>query len=223
MNTVSLPRNLVYSKAAAARILGVSVGRIVEIRVYDRAVWTLIKGRRPQFMSKRKFEKEFIDFRREAGKLLNVLGMSRSRFGTVWTVEGRGDCYQVELNGDRLNCNCEDFHQHEEVCKHGWAVLHSRECNTIAELKAHLICDRNVERYPAPAVLIAEDYADQHDDNAVIPHHDAVAPHHDVVAPHHDVVADLLRDFESIPEWAWQPPQRGASRVRGPRGMVTID
>jgi hypothetical protein len=62
----------VFNKSAVARILSVATRTVQEVRIFAFSVWVWIKGQRPRFMSKSAFEREFVRFRREAGKLLQV-------------------------------------------------------------------------------------------------------------------------------------------------------
>lgn len=132
-----LSNRLLFSKAAAARILGCAAKLVNEIREFAYTVWVWVKGKRPRFVSKSAFLDEFERYRRDAGRLLHVLSTRSSYFGTVYQVTGSGAgemVYAVEFNGARLACCCEDWHQHEGLCKHGWAVLHHHQLTSAAQL-----------------------------------------------------------------------------------------
>lgn len=127
-------QSLVINKSAAARILSVATRIVQEVREFAFTVWVWVKGQRPRFMSKSAFQREFIRFRREAGKLLQVLSSHRSAFGTCFKVEGSTDFYWVEAQTDRVVCTCEDFNTHRQPCKHQYAVLHSLGLDSLESL-----------------------------------------------------------------------------------------
>jgi hypothetical protein len=124
----------VFNKSAVARILSVATRTVQEVRIFAFSVWVWIKGQRPRFMSKSAFEREFVRFRREAGKLLQVLGSHQSAFGTEFQVEGSTSNYWVEVQETRTVCTCEDFHNHGQTCKHQYAVLHHLGIDSIEAL-----------------------------------------------------------------------------------------
>lgn len=123
--------NLIYSVSAAARILGIFYGqsRIV-IQEWASVVWVWVKGRRPQFISKRVFLQHFADWRKAQARGLKV---TQHLFTpTSYTVrnEPKNSTYEVEVIGDRVQCQCEDYRNQEQffsgqryACKHSYAVL----------------------------------------------------------------------------------------------------
>lgn len=124
-----LPQRLVYNAAAVRRIFNLPSSAVVEVRIYDRAAWVWIKGQRPRFVSHKVFINHFHEFRKQSGQSLSAQFItSTTHFGDRWAVNS----YSVELNG-HVACTCEDQHQHEQPCKHVWAVFHQVGASNLAE------------------------------------------------------------------------------------------
>jgi hypothetical protein len=124
-----LPQRLVYNAAAVRRIFNLAASAVVEVRIYHNAAWVHIKGQRPRFVSHKVFINHFHEFRKQSGKNLGAeyLG-THPRYGDRWVVNS----YTIELNG-HVACTCEDQHQHEQACKHVWAVFHQVGASNLAE------------------------------------------------------------------------------------------
>lgn len=111
--------NLVFSKAAIARILKVSKSDVLEMRLFFKVVWVHLKGQRPTFISKKVFLQHFADWRKERSSEV-VLWPDRELQG-VWQSENG---YQVIVSDDFLSCECEDFKNQNRAgmkkccCKH---------------------------------------------------------------------------------------------------------
>ena len=75
--------NFVYSKAAAARILGIKVyarrKRSCDARfeIWYKVCFVVVKGQRPTFISKKAFRQHFVDWRIEQSAIA-VCGTSQS-------------------------------------------------------------------------------------------------------------------------------------------------
>jgi hypothetical protein len=142
MNTI--PLSLLVNRAAIARVACIEPRRILEFgQEFDGLVVARIKPTKADprgalVYSMEQMIAEFHRFRRENSRSLVVMGAPvRTMLGLRHRVEGAGaDIYFVEERAGRLNCNCEDYHQHETLCKHGWAVLNSLGCNSLLELQA---------------------------------------------------------------------------------------
>ncbi|NET31367.1 MAG: hypothetical protein F6K19_05115 [Cyanothece sp. SIO1E1] len=119
--------NLVYSRAAASRILGLLYRRVNHLKVFNNAVWVWVPGKRPTFLSKKLFEQHFHEWRMQQAQSLTVM---ENGPGT-WTVYNpkRGTCYRVSLEAQEYTCECEDFKsqavylEQQPLCKHCWAVV----------------------------------------------------------------------------------------------------
>lgn len=118
--------NLIFSKAAASRILDISKNLIAGFKIFSRVCWVWVRGVRPTFISKIDFLKHFAEYRQEQAKSIPV---------SVWPdmpnwfkAEGSNDVYPVVLETSGPECACEDYKNQiilhgKGVCKHGYAVL----------------------------------------------------------------------------------------------------
>jgi len=120
---------LVYSRAAAARILGVPVEQIRRVEVWPFVVLVIPHrgfGLRPRFVSKQTFKVHFVEFRREAARNLLVVAQSGAEF-TVLN-PANSNQYQVVVGTSGIKCGCEDYHNQlrflgRGCCKHCYRVL----------------------------------------------------------------------------------------------------
>jgi len=62
--TMTTKEKLIYSKSAASRMLN-CLPHQVSIEVWDKIILAKAKGRRPVFMSKRAFQKHFVEIRKQ--------------------------------------------------------------------------------------------------------------------------------------------------------------
>lgn len=118
--------NFVFSKAAAARILGVPVNLIVGFQRWAKVCWVWVAGRRPTFMSFKAFKQHFVDWRKQQAKGLYVAPAGEQQFRIV--NPKKGTAYSVWAWWDGLDCECEDYKNQISIlrqgcCKHGYAVL----------------------------------------------------------------------------------------------------
>jgi predicted nucleic acid-binding Zn finger protein len=138
--------NIIYSIAAAQRILGIKSG-VYEIRVWAWVV--LVRGLNfCRFMSKKAFLKHFADRRREEGKNIDLVIDDQD--DRHFTALGKKNFYQLHTTPIGVNCTCEDYSNQiqffgKAVCKHGYAVLSHLGFNTLTE---YLERDRTCERLP---------------------------------------------------------------------------
>jgi len=120
---------LVYSRAAAARIWGIPVEQIRRVEVWPRVVLVIPHrgfGLRPRFVSKQTFKVHFVEFRREAARNLLVVAQSGAEF-TVLNPTNSNQ-YRVVVGTASVKCECED-HKNQihylgrGCCKHCYRVL----------------------------------------------------------------------------------------------------
>ena len=120
---------LVYSRAAAARILGVPVEQIRRVEVWPFVVLVIPHkgfGLRPRFVSKQTFRTHFVEFRRQSARDLLVITQRGSEF-TVLN-PANSNQYQVVVGTSGIKCGCEDYHNQlrflgRGCCKHCYRVL----------------------------------------------------------------------------------------------------
>jgi len=149
--------NYIYSKSALARVLNINPKLIVRLEAWASVVFVVIKGKRPTFISKKVFKKEFIDFRKRNSELIKITPHAVSQ---TWFLGQSKDSTQHKLeifttydNLIKSRCDCEDyknlkdhrFYLNRELgkvelkCKHQLALetfLGGSLTNYIEELKA---------------------------------------------------------------------------------------
>jgi hypothetical protein len=120
--------NFLYSKSAAARILGVSVYSIARFEVWAYVCFVHVKGQRPTFMSKKAFKQHFVDWRIEQSKWLCVAQVDREHYRVI--NPKKSTAYSVWAFEESFDCECEDyknqvliFNNGKACCKHCYAVL----------------------------------------------------------------------------------------------------
>jgi hypothetical protein len=120
--------NLLYSKSALARILGINSALIVRFEVWHSVIFAVIKGRRPRFFSKKAFKTHFVQWRQAAAKALTA---TQNLFNpNIFYVrnETKGTAYIVNFFTGGANCECEDFKNQSQFfsmacCKHIYSAL----------------------------------------------------------------------------------------------------
>jgi len=130
---------LLYSRSAAARVLGVPVEQIRRVEVWVHVVLVVPhKGYRlrPRFVSKRVFKEHFVQFRREAARELLVVAQHGSEF-TVLNPSNDHQ-YKVVVGTSNVKCSCEDYHNQlrflgRGCCKHSYRVLFHLGFKSLAE------------------------------------------------------------------------------------------
>ena len=125
----------VFTKSAAARILGVTGGQIVRVQEFLNCI--LVVGRHfCRFVSKSAFLKAYRDFRIQGSESVELQVNTKNHLGdriyTASKSQGHG-FYTVSLNTQDkyLNCTCEDYQQALESfpgkatppCKHLYKAL----------------------------------------------------------------------------------------------------
>ncbi len=149
--------NYIYSKSALARVLNINPKFIKRVEAWASVVFVVIKGKRPTFISKKVFKKEFIDFRKRNSELIKItphavsqtlfLGQSKD------SKEHKLEIFTTYDNLIKSRCDCEDyknlkdhrFYLNRELgkvelkCKHQLALetfVGGNLTNYIEELKA---------------------------------------------------------------------------------------
>jgi hypothetical protein len=114
----------VYSTTAASKI----TGRIVKkLEVWANCIYVTFENGQTRFISKKVFWELFHQSRKQRAQNLYISHYGKSLF----QVEGfNRDFYFVELDKDRVICECEDYKNQKEyqkesspICKHGWRTL----------------------------------------------------------------------------------------------------
>jgi len=122
-------QQLLYSRAAAARILGVPVEQIRRVEIWPFVILVIPHkgyGLRPRFMSKKTFIFHFAEWRRQAAQELLVVGQRGAEF-TVLN-PSNGNQYRVVAGTASVKCSCEDYRNQinllgKACCKHCYRVL----------------------------------------------------------------------------------------------------
>ena len=112
--------NYIYSKSALARVLNINPKLIVRLEAWASVVFVVIKGKRPTFISKKVFKKEFIDFRKRNSELIKItphavsqtlfLGQSKPKKSK----DEQPKLHKLEIfttydNLIKSRCDCEDY------------------------------------------------------------------------------------------------------------------
>lgn len=118
--------NLVYSKAAAARILGVPVRAIAGFQKWFKVCWVWVRGKRPTFISFKAFKQHFVKWRKKQANSLCISKIHETHYRVV--NPKKNSAYTVWLFHDGPDCECEDYKNQIAIlgkgcCKHGYSVL----------------------------------------------------------------------------------------------------
>ena len=141
--------NLIYSIAAAQRILGIKTG-LYKVEEWVHVVWVHGAGF-CRFMSKKLFKKHFADRRKEEAKNVNFYTENNIDF----TAYGNSGSYAVKALDKEVTCTCEDYKNQSRflkrgVCKHGYAALNHLGFNSLQD---YIERDRTYQRIPHDAPL----------------------------------------------------------------------
>jgi hypothetical protein len=140
--------NLIYSKAAAARILGEMLGRIVKavesVKRLINGAWQItyktIFGRCSLIISKIQFKQHFVAKRIAESKELYCSRVSGNIFRVV--NPKKGTAYSVFADADGVSCGCDDYKNQtiflkQGCCKHGYSLLKFLGYNRLSEYIEH--------------------------------------------------------------------------------------
>ena len=121
-------QNLIYSKAAAARILNLDYTLIKSIEVWNKIVLIKVQDQKAKFVSKKDFKQHFVDWRKARSYSLKATPyIYNQELFTVFNPH-KDNSYQVSLQAEELICNCQDWANQKELlskacCKHCYSVL----------------------------------------------------------------------------------------------------
>ena len=131
-------QNLVYSKAAAARILNLDYILIKDIEVWNKVVLVKVQDQKSKFISKKDFRQHFVDWRKARSYSLKTTPNNYNQ--ELFTVVNphKDTNYQVSLQVKELICNCDDWANQKELlgkacCKHCYSVLNYLNCSSLKE------------------------------------------------------------------------------------------
>lgn len=128
--------NILYSKAAIARILNVAVSKIKGFQKWWRVCWVWIEGQRPRFFPLSIFKQHFVAHRQEQARKIYVAQVREEQYRAVNPQKGTAyDCYTYQ---EGIDCTCEDYSNQIKLfnkgcCKHGYAVLKYLGFDSLAE------------------------------------------------------------------------------------------
>lgn len=132
--------NILYSKAAIARIEGISPKDVVRFEVWAKVVFVIIRGRRPRFYSKKLFKQHFVTHRQQQARSLYTNRVKGNWFRAV--NPKKGTAYDLYAMHDAIDCTCEDYSNQikflkKACCKHGYALLLHLGFETLADYIEH--------------------------------------------------------------------------------------
>ncbi len=117
----------VYSKVATARLLGIAVGLVKKLEVFANAVWVHVQGNRPTFISKTRYQVDFLESRADRSAEIEIT--PTGIFSYIAYNLKSGNSYKLySLPGEGLQCECKDFERQKwggkdtPTCKHRIAV-----------------------------------------------------------------------------------------------------
>lgn len=125
--------NMIYTMAAAARVLAKEIGdkfkRVEAVRFFSKAVqvtYRTIHGRCSAFLSGANFKQDFVASRKESAKKLKVNQVNHTYY-KVSNPE-KNTAYICSVYPRYITCQCEDYQKQfanfgKACCKHGYAIL----------------------------------------------------------------------------------------------------
>lgn len=148
LQITQLQNDLIYSKAAFARVFGVLPKRIRRVMVWWIGFWVWVEGKRPRLYKKSIFQEHFALFRKNAAKNLTVNQTNSTQFQVNNEEKSTNHVVSYKVNSvtgkPRYECDCEDFKNLNEAfktpaCKHIYSVLNSQGFASIAQsISAHV-------------------------------------------------------------------------------------
>lgn len=119
---------LIYSRAAAARLLKVEPEEIRKLEIWPSVVYVQTYGKKPRFISKKAFKEDFVNSRRARAKNLRARAISPNLF--LVPSETTERVYKVrEKEPGCFTCECKDWAAQKAAginnatCKHIYSVL----------------------------------------------------------------------------------------------------
>ena len=132
--------NILYSKSAIARILGVVVSKIKGFQKWWRVCWVWVEGQKPRFFSLSIFKQHFVEHRKAQAREIYVSQVKEGHHRAV--NPKKGTAYDVYTLREGIDCTCEDYSNQinffqKGCCKHGYAVLLHLNFDSLAEYVEH--------------------------------------------------------------------------------------
>ena len=131
-------RNLIYSIAAAARILKIQKESIKALEIWQKVVLVKIHHQKAKFISRKDFCQHFADWRKSRSNELKATPHIYNK--ELFTVHNphQDTRYQVSVHPQELICNCEDWANQKEhlgkaCCKHCYSVLNYLNYSSLSE------------------------------------------------------------------------------------------
>ncbi|MEM1368613.1 MAG: hypothetical protein AAGG02_11465 [Cyanobacteria bacterium P01_H01_bin.15] len=134
-------QSLLFTRASAARILGIKPNFISQFHVFDDAVY-LTGEFGERYLAKALFENDFAAFRRNGSLGLYAVNVSDNGFQV--SASYRNKTYDLVAHSDHISCTCADYRQQVQaglklpLCKHGYAVLRRLEIESMEDYPAQV-------------------------------------------------------------------------------------
>jgi hypothetical protein len=131
-------QNLIYSKAAAARILNLDYTLIKDLEVWNKVILVKVQDQKAKFISKKNFRQHFVDWRKARSYSLETTpNIYNEELFTVLNPH-KDTHYNVSLQVQELICDCEDWANQKEYlgkacCKHCYSVLNYLNYSSLKE------------------------------------------------------------------------------------------
>ncbi len=133
-----IAQKLIYSKAAAARILNFDYTLIKDIEIWDKIILVKVRYQKNKFISKQNFRQHFVDWRKARSYSLETTpNIYNKELFTVLNPH-KDTHYNVSLQVKELICDCNDWANQKEhlgkaCCKHCYSVLNYLNCSSLKE------------------------------------------------------------------------------------------
>jgi hypothetical protein len=150
--------NLIYSIAAAARILGKKIFEVRHMPFVVLVRGLLANGQKfCRFVSKQAFRDHFANRRKEEAKKIDIMvdPHNQNQFSAISNQSS--SIYKLEAQADRITCTCEDYRNQRNIlkggiCKHGYAVLFHLGFNSLSDYLSRIITARIPEPREQPDI-----------------------------------------------------------------------
>jgi len=119
---------MIYSRAAAARILGVRPEQILKMQIWPKVIWVWALGERPRFISKKDFLEDFVNSRKSRARNLRAKAIGAYTY-LVPSETTKDLAYRVREKEKEFTCECKDWSSQKlagiknATCKHIYSVL----------------------------------------------------------------------------------------------------
>ncbi len=120
---------MIYSRAATARILKVRPEQILKLEIWPKVVWVQVEGSKPKFISKKAFLEDFVNSRKARARNLRPKFLSPGIF-LVPSETTEDKVYKVREKDKEFTCECQDWAAQKAAgiknatCKHIYSVLY---------------------------------------------------------------------------------------------------